>query len=110
MEYLKHIKPQDFLIQVRPEINKSKRWTGGIDVHILSSNKNPLLNLDNKQLFNLCCMMASMVPFMEVYPELMEELNEMAKHYQYSNKEKELTITSKEGNVIRVDMKPKGSA
>ena len=42
--------------------------------------------------------------------EMMEELNEMAKHYQYSNKEKELTITSKEGNVIRVDMKPKGSA
>tara|TARA_X000001382_G_scaffold66293_2_gene46041 strand:- start:11610 stop:11966 length:357 start_codon:yes stop_codon:yes gene_type:complete len=111
MEYIKHIKPQDFLIQVRPDITNKNRWTGGVNINILSSNSNPLRATDNKQVYNLCCMMASMIPFLEMYPDLAAEVHDLAHEYgsidTIKNKDtkKELTVVSKEGNLIKIDFK-----
>lgn len=112
MEYIKHIKPQDFLIQVRPDIMNKDRWTGGVNINILSSNSNPLRATDNKQVYNLCCMMASMIPFLEIYPDFAAEVHDLAHDYgnivgktKKNSTKKELTVVGKEGNLIKIDFK-----
>ena len=103
----KFLKEEDFLISVRPSLDKNRAWTGQVEINILSSKENGLNNMDNEALFHLCSCMASIVPMMEVDKDLMYEIEEFIKELNTTDTKvkDQLTIKSKNGNVISLDFK-----
>ena len=105
----KNFEEEDFIVHVRPHMIKDK-WSGQVTVNILTSKENPLPEKDIDSLFNLCRMMACVIPMMEEDPEFMYDVQAYAKNFE--NEKGGLTITNKEGNVIKLDFKSvtKGNA
>lgn len=109
----KAFKPEDFILHVRPYISSDKKWTGEVEVNVITVKDNGLDNTDNESMFHLLRCMASVIPMMDQDREFMYQVEEFARDYYYHRPRKEkdtLTVTSKEGNVINVDWKPKGRA
>ena len=103
----KFLKEEDFLISVRPSLDKNRAWTGQVEINILSSKENGLSSVDNEALFHLCTCMASIVPMMEMDKDLMYEIEEFIKDLNKKDTKvkDQLTIKSKNGNVISLDFK-----
>jgi len=102
---------EDFYIQLIPNLDKDKNWLGTMQVNIVTSNSNPIDDEGYNQMFHLCQLIASIVPYMDDNPDIIPELEK----YMTIEKEKQskkLQVVGKEGNVINLNFgsTTKGSA
>tara|TARA_R100001015_G_C4517701_1_gene87571 strand:- start:212 stop:544 length:333 start_codon:yes stop_codon:yes gene_type:complete len=108
MPKLDDINPEDFLIQVKPMLNPAKRWTGEVDVSVVSSKENPMNDEDYYGVLEFCRIICASIPMMEKdedirtraldYLKLQDELDNI------KNKPK---IIDKQDNVIVVSFDKK---
>ena len=108
MPRLDDINPEDFLIQVKPMLNPAKRWTGEVDVSVVSSKENPMNDEDYYGVLEFCRIICASIPMMEKdedirtraldYLKLQDELDNI------KNKPK---IIDKRDNVIVVSFDKK---
>jgi hypothetical protein len=105
------INNEDFYIQLVPDLDKNKNWLGTLQVNIVTSNTNPIDDDGYNQIFHLCQLISSVVPYMDDNPDIITELEKYMKVEQKSNKPNKKVI-SKQGNVINLNFKSKtnGSA
>jgi len=105
------INNEDFYIQLVPDLDKNKNWLGTLQVNIVTSNVNPIDDDGYNQIFHLCQLISSVVPYMDDNPDIIVELEKYMKVEQKSNKSTK-KIVSKQGNVINLNFKSKtnGSA
>jgi hypothetical protein len=118
MDYDMSIKDEDFVIRVRPSHEEGK-WTGEIDISIISNAENPL-DLDSySQLMHFCKMMCATIPIMEDN----EEIRDLAHNFVLDiidddevyigfEPEKSVEISHEGDNIIRLNFgtKTKGNA
>ena len=105
------INNEDFYIQLVPDLDKDKNWLGTLQVNIVTSNVNPIDDDGYNQIFHLCQLISSVVPYMDDNPDIITELEKYMKVEQKSSKPGK-KIISKQGNVINLNFKSKtnGSA
>jgi len=105
------INNEDFYIQLVPDLDKNKNWLGTLQVNIVTSNVNPIDDDGYNQIFHLCQLISSVVPYMDDNPDIIAELEKYMKVEQKNNKSTK-KIVSKQGNVINLNFKSKtnGSA
>ena len=103
----KFLKPEDFIINVRPQLDSKRAWTGQVEINIMSSKENGLSRFDNESLFHLCTCMSALVPMMEVDKDLLFEIEDFVKELRKKDTREndKLTVQSKDGNVIKLDFK-----
>lgn len=110
------IKPQDFMVRVRPFTDEDGEWNGEIDLAIITQPTNSLDDDDYFQLMHFCKMMASTIPIMETN----EDLRDLVHNYvmEHVDKEYEVELEDKpkiigeDGNVVQIDFatRTKGNA
>ena len=103
---------EDFYIQLKPNMDKSKNWLGTMQVNIVTSNSNPIDDDGNNQMFHLCQLIASIVPYMDDNPDIIPELEKYMETENKKEKAKKLEIVGRNGNIINLNFKSrtKGSA
>ena len=103
---------EDFYIQLRPNMDKNKNWLGTMQVNIVTSNSNPIDDEGYNQLFHLCQLIASIVPYMDDNPDIIPELEKYMELENKRKKAKKLEIVGRDGNIINLNFKSrtKGSA
>ena len=109
------IKPEDYIIQVKPLISRGNRWTGQVLINIICSENSTLPKEEREEVYHLCKMMCSLIPLMQYDPELMDRVDDFTRSYDEKEQIKEkkrLTVVEKECNVIKIDFltKTEGSA
>jgi len=72
----KEINEEDFIIRVRPFADKDGKWTGEVDISIMSMPDNPLDYNDYDQLMHFTKMMCASIPVMEDIEELRNIVHE----------------------------------
>tara|TARA_A100000172_G_C2990155_1_gene92548 strand:+ start:44 stop:367 length:324 start_codon:yes stop_codon:yes gene_type:complete len=102
---------EDFYIQLVPDLDKNKNWLGTLQVNIVTSNTNPVDDDGYNQIFHLCQLIASVVPYMDDNPNIIPELEKYMK-IEHEQALPKLKVVSKKGNVINLNFKSKtnGSA
>ena len=68
------INNEDFYIQLVPDLDKNKNWLGTLQVNIVTSNVNPIDDDGYNQIFHLCQLISSVVPYMDDNPDIITEL------------------------------------
>ena len=58
------VKKEDFIIRIRPYIDREGSWNGDIDVAIITQPENNLDDEDYFQVMHFCKMIASTIPVM----------------------------------------------
>ena len=103
---------EDFYIQLRPNMDKNKNWLGTMQFNIVTSNSNPIDDEGYNQLFHLCQLIASIVPYMDDNPDIIPELEKYMELENKKKKTKKLEIVGRDGNIINLNFKSrtKGSA
>ncbi|OUU09825.1 MAG: hypothetical protein CBB98_09740 [Rhodobacteraceae bacterium TMED38] len=110
-----NISKEDFIIRIRPMLDKYNSWTGQVDITIVTFPENPLDDDDYSQLTHFSKMVCSSVPIMEE----VEQVREM--FHNYAMAQDEVIVDMEEsnevektydGNIvhIRFDTDTKGSA
>ena len=117
MDMYENIDEEDFVIRVRPSVNKHE-WPGEIDISIISSADNPLDDESYGQLLHFVKMMCATVPIMEsdeafrdvVHQYVMEVVDEDTEPMVQENDT--LVVTGEDGNVVHLNFNTKtgGSA
>ena len=116
---LKEISVEDFLIRVRPFSDKEGKWSGEVDITIMSMPENPLYNNDYDQLMHFTKMMCASVPIMEQIEDLRTMVHEYVLNVVDNDVEldveleKELGVEKTyDGNIVHLNFnsKTKGSA
>ena len=59
------MRDEDFVVNVRPQIDKHFKWTGEVYISIMSSEDNPLDDDDYYGVLDFCRAMCATVPLME---------------------------------------------
>ena len=103
------INNEDFYIQLVPDLDKNKNWLGTLQVNIVTSNVNPIDDDGYNQIFHLCQLISSVVPYMDDNPDIITELEKYMKVEQKNSKPGK-KIISKQGNVINLNFKSKTNA
>jgi len=106
----KILRNEDFLIQVTPLLTPDNKWDGNVLINIATSGKNPLNKKDMSDLWHLCRMMCSVIPLMQEDSDLMYVLDDYAnntKDFNSKSAKDNLTIESKQGNVIKLNFNTK---
>ena len=118
MDDYKHINEDDFLIRVRPFRDSTGKWTGDIDLSIVTLPDNDMDDDDYSQIIHMCTMVASTVPLMEndealrnMIHEYVEEMFDTEYEPVLESKKTDVVV-EQEGNVLTIDFnsKTKGSA
>ena len=106
------IKAHDFVVVIRPHLNKDKRWTGEVSVKCVLDERNPLNDDDFEGMLHFTRQVCSSIPLMEenkVFREAAEKLAEkylpMEDMLDYPTYKDKLTVEDDGGNVIHVDFK-----
>ena len=103
MPKLDDINPEDFLIQVKPMLNPAKRWTGEVDVSVVSSKENPLNDEDYYGVLEFCRIICASIPMMEKDESLRTKAVDYLKQQDKIEMQKEKPkIIDKHDNVIVV--------
>tara|TARA_R100000935_G_scaffold48905_1_gene73862 strand:+ start:871 stop:1218 length:348 start_codon:yes stop_codon:yes gene_type:complete len=92
---IKQVRPEDFIINVRPELDIKKEWTGQVDISIMTAGDNPLGDDDYYGVMGFCRVICSSVPVMEQDEYVREALEKKAEQY-----EELLNPPSKKGKVV----------
>ena len=103
-----NINPEDFLIQVKPMLNPAKKWTGEVDVSVVSSKENPLNDEDYYGVLEFCRIICASIPMMEKDASLRTKAVEYLKQQDEIEMQKEKPkIIDKHDNVIVVSFDKK---
>ena len=114
-----HIKPEDFVLRIRPFTDAKGSWNGEIDISIITSPDNDLQDHDYHQIMHFCKMVASTVPIMEYNEDIRDEVHDYVLQYVdndidivQEDEQKPLKKVTEDGNVIKIDFstKTEGSA
>ena len=114
---------KDFVIRVRPDLNKNSEWNGAVDVSIITDPDNKMDDEAYYQVLHLCKMMCAIVPLTEDDCALRDDINDfiekvvdkdyhdMVKRMKEKSKPK-ANIVGIEDNVIHItiDSATKGNA
>ena len=117
----KAIKPEDFTINIRPNIRKDGKWAGDVNVNILIAQDNPLNDDDFESLLHFTKMVCSSIPIMEFSKEFRELVHKYTMEhsdeteitfepdYEYEERGK---VLDRKGNVVTISFgtETKGSA
>jgi len=115
-EDLMSMRDEDFIIRVRPFVDKDGSWNGEIDLSIITQPTNKLDDEDYHQVMHFCKMLASTVPIMEYNEEMRELVHSFVMEYVDKDYEVELEqkpeVVERDGNVVKIDFatRTKGSA
>jgi hypothetical protein len=101
---------KDFIIRVRPSLNRSHEWNGAVDIGIITDPDNKMNDDDYYQVLHLCKMMCAIVPLTEDDNELRDDINDFIekvvdKDYHDMIKEKnkpKANIVGVNDNVIHI--------
>jgi len=101
---------RDFIIRVRPDINRKHEWNGAVDVSIITDKNNKMHDDDYYQVLHLCKMMCAIVPLTENDCDLRDDINDFIekvvdKEYHDMIKEKnkpKANIVGVNDNVIHI--------
>ena len=98
---------EDFIIQVKPTISSDKRWTGEVDVSVISSSDNPLCDEDYYGVLEFCRVICASIPLMEKDEYLSQRaIKFLEKEDELYNKQNKSKIVDKRDNVVVVSFKP----
>lgn len=67
---------RDFIIRIRPDINRKHEWNGAVDVSIITDKNNKMHDDDYYQVLHLCKMMCAVVPLTENDCDLRDDIND----------------------------------
>ena len=114
------LRTEDFIINIRPTILKSGKWSGDVNVSIMIGRDNPLDDEDYGSLLHFAKMICSTVPMMEYSEELRGMVNDYVLKYGDKGNESDLVFTpddrgkvlDRKDNVVTVSFgtETKGSA
>tara|TARA_R100000951_G_C2517449_1_gene142328 strand:+ start:157 stop:495 length:339 start_codon:yes stop_codon:yes gene_type:complete len=90
---------EDFIIDVRPEMDKNDKWTGGVNISIMTSPDNPLDDDDYYGVLDFCRSVCASVPLMERDEDLRQRLIKEA-DYNEEKPQPKLKVVDKEDNVV----------
>tara|TARA_B100000927_G_scaffold88435_1_gene71369 strand:- start:850 stop:1185 length:336 start_codon:yes stop_codon:yes gene_type:complete len=108
MPRLDDINPEDFLIQVKPMLNPAKKWTGEVDVSVVSSKENPLSDEDYYGVLEFCRIICASIPMMEKDEDIRTRALDYLKLQDELEKTKDKPkIIDKHDNVIVVSFDKK---
>ena len=71
-----HIEEDDFVIRIRPFANDAGKWSGEVDISIMSFADNELDDEDYDNVMHFCKMMCAAVPIMEEAKEFRDIIHE----------------------------------
>ena len=116
----KNILREDYIIRVRPTLDKQLKWNGIVEVSIIANPKNRMKDDDYYSVLHLCKLMCATVPIMETDDSLREDLTDYVEnvvdkeyHDMIEGKDKSsATVLNVEDNVIHIsiDSNTKGNA
>tara|TARA_R100000149_G_C5814402_1_gene96341 strand:+ start:79 stop:432 length:354 start_codon:yes stop_codon:yes gene_type:complete len=105
------VKKEDFIIRIRPYIDREGSWNGDIDVAIITQPENNLEDEDYFQVMHFCKMIASSIPVMELNEDFRELVHDYVVEKVDNNTEDEVKdkpkVLSEDGNVVEIDFKTK---
>ena len=105
------VKKEDFIIRIRPYIDREGSWNGDIDVAIITQPENHLEDEDYFQVMHFCKMIASSIPVMELNEDFRELVHNYVVEKVDNNTEVEVKdkpkVLSENGNVVEIDFKTK---
>jgi len=105
------VKKEDFIIRIRPYIDREGSWNGDIDVAIITQPENNLEDEDYFQVMHFCKMIASSIPVMELNEDFRELVHDYVVEKVDNNTEVEVEdkpkVLSENGNVVEIDFKTK---
>lgn len=100
---------RDFIIRVRPTLNRRYEWTGSVDVAIATDPLNKMNDEDYYQVLHLCKMMCAIIPLTENDGDLREDINDFIEnvvdrdyHDMVKQKKKQANIVGIDNNVIHI--------
>ena len=98
---------EDFIIQVKPTMTEDKRWTGEVDVSVISSADNPLCDEDYYGVLEFCRVICASIPLMEKDEYLRQKaIDFLEKEDELHNKKRKPKVVDKRDNVVVVSFKP----
>jgi len=98
---------EDFIIQVKPTVSADKRWTGEVDVSVISSSDNPLCDEDYYGVLEFCRVICASIPLMEKDENLRQKaINFLQREDELHNKKHQPKVVDKRDNVVVVSFKP----
>jgi hypothetical protein len=105
------VKKEDFIIRIRPYIDREGSWNGDIDVAIITQPENNLQDEDYFQVMHFCKMIASSIPVMELNEDFRELVHDYVVEKVDNDTEVEVEdkpkVLSEDGNVVEIDFKTK---
>tara|TARA_R100000426_G_scaffold19841_1_gene17137 strand:- start:310 stop:663 length:354 start_codon:yes stop_codon:yes gene_type:complete len=105
------VKKEDFIIRIRPYMDKEGSWNGDIDVAIITQPENNLEDEDYFQVMHFCKMIASSIPVMELNEDFRELVHDYVVEKVDNNTEVEVEdkpkVLNEDGNVVEIDFKTK---
>lgn len=103
MSFSNRILDEDFVITVRPEMDKKYNWTGEVNVFIMTSPDNPLNDQDYGGMLDFCRSLCATLELMEYDDDLrqkaMRTADRQKKEAEEENRPK-LKIVDKQDNVV----------
>ena len=98
---------EDFIIQVKPTISSDKRWTGEVDVSVISSSDNPLCDEDYYGVLEFCRVICASIPLMEKDENLRQKaIDFLQREDELYNKKHKPKVVDKRDNVVVVSFRP----
>lgn len=97
------INREDFIIGIRPTLDKDDVWTGEINMNIVTSKDNPLDDDDYYSLLAFCKVICSSVPVMDEDDYVRKKLEDKAAKFEdevEAPKNKKGKVVDKKGNVV----------
>jgi hypothetical protein len=90
---------EDFVICVRPQMDKNFNWTSEVNVFIMTSDNNPLNDDDYYGVLDFCRALCATIAIMEKDDDLRKRAVKEAYKYEKDEKPK-LKIVDKKDNVV----------
>ena len=98
---------EDFIIQVKPTMTEDRRWTGEVDVSVISSADNPLCDDDYYGVLEFCRVICASIPLMEKDENLRQKaIDFLQREDALYNKKHQPKVVDKRDNVVVVSFKP----
>jgi len=98
-------RPECCYIELQPNLTKDNKWTGQVEVNILTSRNNPMDTESRNDLLHLCQLTASTVALMEQDYELADRLEEFVNEkdeYTLDYDNKKVDIVHGEDNIVHL--------
>jgi len=113
------IRPEDFLIRIRPFLDEEGKWDGELDISIVTQPNEDIDDEDYHQLLHFCKMVASSVPIMEhneqirnIVHDYVLEVVDKEMEYEVELEDTQEVVKTYDGNVVHLNFNSttKGSA